>query len=385
MHLNLIGMVFGKLTVVSKAKAIVGGQKVHRTWGAWNCECDCGKLIVVKTIDLRRGSVKSCGCLSITSGRALKPNMTINKLSTISYANGRWLCQCACGEKITVKTNSILSGNTKSCGCLKSELLSEENRIEKLVAGRRKYLPNIASARRVWQSYLNKDSKTLSFEEFYKISQNNCHYCGVPPSTSFNYFTAISCKNSKKHIPDGYFVYNGLDRQDSLSAHEIQNVVACCQTCNRAKSNYTIVEFLAHISKMKCAYFSPIDIYKREMPNNSYQITSIKAIFYNYKDGNLTLEDFFFLSQLPCYYCGDIQTNSFSKAKNDKKSSQHAIENSTFKYNGLDRINSNLPHDKDNVVPCCIRCNFAKGKLSLIEFNEWILRVQEFQNKKGDE
>lgn len=30
-----------------------------------------------------------------------------------------WLCKCTCGEKTTVPTNSLTSGNTKSCGCLR--------------------------------------------------------------------------------------------------------------------------------------------------------------------------------------------------------------------------------------------------------------------------
>lgn len=31
----------------------------------------------------------------------------------------RWLCQCDCGNKTIVKMDSLRSGNTKSCGCIK--------------------------------------------------------------------------------------------------------------------------------------------------------------------------------------------------------------------------------------------------------------------------
>lgn len=33
----------------------------------------------------------------------------------------RWLCQCACGKTTTVFRNSVVSGLTRSCGCLKIE------------------------------------------------------------------------------------------------------------------------------------------------------------------------------------------------------------------------------------------------------------------------
>lgn len=32
-----------------------------------------------------------------------------------------WMCQCSCGKEVVVRANSLLSGNTKSCGCLHKE------------------------------------------------------------------------------------------------------------------------------------------------------------------------------------------------------------------------------------------------------------------------
>lgn len=32
-----------------------------------------------------------------------------------------WLCQCSCGNKTYVVTRNLLSGATKSCGCLRKE------------------------------------------------------------------------------------------------------------------------------------------------------------------------------------------------------------------------------------------------------------------------
>lgn len=56
----------------------------------------------------------------------------INKLTIIKFAgkvkaNNTWLCQCECGNLTTVSTHSLISGHTKSCGCLHKQELSKRN------------------------------------------------------------------------------------------------------------------------------------------------------------------------------------------------------------------------------------------------------------------
>lgn len=38
-----------------------------------------------------------------------------------------WLCRCDCGAEITCSGKNLRSGNTKSCGCLNSQKVSERN------------------------------------------------------------------------------------------------------------------------------------------------------------------------------------------------------------------------------------------------------------------
>ena len=47
----MLGKRSGKLTVVEK----IGGSN-------WKCQCDCGNYKIVKTSDIKRQHVKSCGC-----------------------------------------------------------------------------------------------------------------------------------------------------------------------------------------------------------------------------------------------------------------------------------------------------------------------------------
>ncbi len=53
----MIGQKFGRLVVTSFA----GNNSRQRK--TWTCQCDCGNTKIVIGSDLRRGSVKSCGCL----------------------------------------------------------------------------------------------------------------------------------------------------------------------------------------------------------------------------------------------------------------------------------------------------------------------------------
>jgi hypothetical protein len=38
-----------------------------------------------------------------------------------------WVCRCDCGRRITVDQSNLKSGNTKSCGCMKSTMCSDAN------------------------------------------------------------------------------------------------------------------------------------------------------------------------------------------------------------------------------------------------------------------
>ena len=50
------------------------------------------------------------------------------KLTVVSQRNSNCYCLCDCGNYITLKYGILNSGNTKSCGCLKAEILSERNK-----------------------------------------------------------------------------------------------------------------------------------------------------------------------------------------------------------------------------------------------------------------
>lgn len=76
---NLIGMKFGRLTVISRAE----NSKDNRSM--WLCRCDCdGNEKIIKGKYLLNGNTKSCGCLSIES--LIKRNVSSGKRNGESYS-----------------------------------------------------------------------------------------------------------------------------------------------------------------------------------------------------------------------------------------------------------------------------------------------------------
>lgn len=53
----MIGQVFHKLTVISRAPATAGNRGAR-----WHCECECGNKTISRSDALKNGRTKSCGC-----------------------------------------------------------------------------------------------------------------------------------------------------------------------------------------------------------------------------------------------------------------------------------------------------------------------------------
>ena len=47
--------------------------------------------------------------------------VVLHRVPSYKTGNARWLCQCDCGKQTIVRSGSLYSGGTKSCGCLRSD------------------------------------------------------------------------------------------------------------------------------------------------------------------------------------------------------------------------------------------------------------------------
>lgn len=138
--IDLTGQKINRLTVLSK------GTKHGKEW-YWKCRCECGNNCEVSGSSLRAGRTKSCGCLKRESDKKPKGNVIdlvgqkFNKLTVIKRngsdrrGEARWICECECGNQITVLSSNLRSGHTISCGCERrskgelaiAKLLTENN------------------------------------------------------------------------------------------------------------------------------------------------------------------------------------------------------------------------------------------------------------------
>lgn len=127
--INMIDKRFGRLVV--KSENIEASKKIQDSNGNikstipyYNCDCDCGNTITVPGSGLREGSITSCGqCYKHED----LTGQEFGRLKVLEYVGskvigkssyGFWKCKCTCGNEVEVSTQSLKSGNTKSCGCL---------------------------------------------------------------------------------------------------------------------------------------------------------------------------------------------------------------------------------------------------------------------------
>jgi len=86
----------------------------------------------------------------------------------------------------------------------------------------------------------------------------------------------------------------------------------------------------------------------------------------------LSEEDVRQLTSQPCYYCG--------REPQQSRIVRRRGVNGDYLCNGIDRVDNSKGYSKDNVVPCCSKCNVAKHTMTREEFLSWISSVYEYSN-----
>lgn len=52
----------------------------------------------------------------------------VTRQGTDKHGHALWICECICGKNVVVTGNGLVSGDTKSCGCLKMESVANLNK-----------------------------------------------------------------------------------------------------------------------------------------------------------------------------------------------------------------------------------------------------------------
>lgn len=147
--------------------------------------------------------------------------------------DAKYLCDCDCGRTSTPTATSLKTGNSKSCGiCYKLQYCVPDS------AFKRAYRTYRRNAR------AKKIKFAITFAEFLFLTKQPCHYCGSAPSVN-SYSDDAKVKNPM----------NGVDRIDSSQGYFLLNCVPCCTTCNLAKLDTNIAEFMAWIQRVHTHMF----------------------------------------------------------------------------------------------------------------------------------
>ena len=132
-----------------------------------------------------------------------------------------------------------MTGNIKSCGCLHEETLREFATIAGKISAEKR---RVSAGRKLyvaykWEAANDGREFSLTVEDFERISQKNCYYCGsLPEPRLMQRLTPTHC--------------NGLDRVDNKKGYTLDNVVPCCAACNRFKSSTDYDTFITRIRKI---------------------------------------------------------------------------------------------------------------------------------------
>jgi hypothetical protein len=191
-----------------------------------------------------------------------------------------------------------------------------------------------------YQVYKNSsESKQLAFnfskEEYVKLVELPCNYCGIMQEKGFN----------------------GIDRVNSTIGYIKDNCVSCCAMCNYMKGcldKDIFIQRVEHIityNKLAEGKLFP-NSFKDYKPIYESYISSA-----NKKELEFNIEEYVFdkITISPCYVCGK------------KPNINH--------YNGLDRINSAVGYIEKNVYSCCANCNYMKSNYSYKQFMDKCLLI----------
>jgi len=389
--------------------------------------CACGRPgeIKLRWQSVRRGEVKSCGCLRIEKlkERSTKPievGAHFGRLTVLAYEGKRCRCRCGCPDatEIWVSSTHLRTHHTQSCGCLQRERardaaihpIAPGTRFGKLVVLRQIGSQCVCRCDCDATKEIVVETNKLRFEHTQSCGCRRSEVCRemaenklLPPGeTAFNSlyaqyrgqafsrnltfdldaetFRALTKQpcaycgappGQIKISPGalGSYLYSGVDRINNAFGYTSGNVQPCCGVCNCAKADRSEPDFLTWVRLLVQPPEADLSVVLQEAQ-------AYVKLFRRYRNTALSkrlefaleLDDFSRLVQSRCHYCR-------------RPPHRPVARNSQIFYTGLDRLRSDLGYLAANVVPCCWDCNNAKSIGTPEDFLAWARRVADHRRR----
>jgi hypothetical protein len=188
--INLKDKTFGKWKVLE-----ISERKNGRVY--WKCECCCGITKSVSGRDLKSGASTNCGCqrkrFVDLSGKKFGKLTVLCESHKDKHGKMHWLCECSCGNKKAITTQSLNRGATRSCGCLKE--------LHKLKLAKEKYRrnlnPKLCKIEDCKEKHHSKGFCQSHYNKFYKklINEEGQPINGYQPKPEINLCRFPGCNH----------------------------------------------------------------------------------------------------------------------------------------------------------------------------------------------
>jgi hypothetical protein len=252
----------------------------------------------------------------------------------------KWICKCSCGNVKSIYGSSLRKGLSKSCGCSK-EKDETGKRYGKLLVMERDSLDN-----RKWVCRCDCGKRTSVYGT--SLREGSTRSCG--------------CLTRKIHIPTGTRFSHLVVIKESKNKYKKEIQWIC--KCDCGKIIDVPSSFLRRGTKTKCGTDCPkFGVIEKEASFNVMLQGMIKGAKRRGQIWKLSRDDVRSLTSDDCFYCGH--------SPSQKPSTQTKL-NGDYIYNGIDRVDNSVGYTIENCVPCCWKCNRAKGTLSYKDFMQMI-------------
>ena len=251
---DLTGNVYYELTVLHLAENRQGKHIM------WTCLCSCGKIVDVWAANLKNGNTKTCGDYKAHRLKYMKDvwDNNLDDLTGNTYGDWlvlrrdgvvqptRWICQCQnCGNVKSVLGSSLKNGQSKSCGCRKSNPSLEGQKIGHWSIGKRnkRLRPN---GHYCTTYFCTCDCGTKRYVDEERLLRGTSLSCGCMKSKANEYIADLlreykvnfACEYSFEGLTGPN---NGLLRFDFAILDDDVNVVALIEY--QGQQHYTSEEF----------------------------------------------------------------------------------------------------------------------------------------------